>query len=320
MKIKDKVYGEEEIKEQVLIELINSESIQRLKGVAQWGMPNEYYHKKGFSRYEHSIGVLILLKRFNVGLNEQIAGLLHDISHSSFSHVVDWLLGDPTKEDYQDKIHNEIIKNSEIPKILEKYGINHNKISNIENFSLLEKEAPSLCVDRLEYTLRELEKEGNSKVLKKILSNLTNNKGQIVFTDIKFAEIFGREYSRLQREHWAGDEARARYYILSNILRRSIKRKIISINDLRKTDNEVINLLINSNDDIILKGLNLLKEGFVIKKSEEGIELKKKFRYVDPEVLVERGVRRLSEMSQKYKKFLDREKEDAKNYSRIIII
>ena len=54
MKINDNVYGEEEIREQVLIDLINSKEIQRLKGISQFGIPEEYYHMLCFSRYDHS--------------------------------------------------------------------------------------------------------------------------------------------------------------------------------------------------------------------------------------------------------------------------
>ena len=76
MKINDAVYGEEEINESVLVDLIISKSVQRLKEISQFGMPDEYYYKKGFSRYEHSLGVMILLRRLNASLEEQIAGLL----------------------------------------------------------------------------------------------------------------------------------------------------------------------------------------------------------------------------------------------------
>ncbi|MCH8317407.1 MAG: hypothetical protein IIA88_02745 [Bacteroidetes bacterium] len=63
MKIIDRIYGEEEITEPILIELIESPALQRLKNISQLGMPQEYNYKKVFSRYEHSVGVLILLRR-----------------------------------------------------------------------------------------------------------------------------------------------------------------------------------------------------------------------------------------------------------------
>ncbi len=105
-KIYDKVYGKEKIKEPVLIELINSDSIQRLKGISQFGMPDEYYHLKTFSRKEHSIGVLILLRRMRANLEEQVAGLLHDVSHTaleSFSGNSTVTASSHTNENIPDK-------------------------------------------------------------------------------------------------------------------------------------------------------------------------------------------------------------------------
>ena len=156
MKIIDIVYGKEEINEPILIELINSAPIQRLKGVSQFGIPDEYYHKKGFSRFEHSIGVLILLRRLNAKLEEQVAGLLHDVSHTAFSHLIDWVIGDPSKEDYQDKTLLKTLEETEISQILKKYGFSPKKIAGIEKFFLLEQRAPNLCADRVDYTLREI--------------------------------------------------------------------------------------------------------------------------------------------------------------------
>ena len=116
--IHDRVYGKIEIEEPVLIELINSKPVQRLRKIEQFGIPSEWHCFPGFKRFEHSVGVLILLIKLNAPLKEQIAGLLHDVSHTAFSHVVDWVFGaTTTNEDYQDLIHEKILIQSEIPKI-----------------------------------------------------------------------------------------------------------------------------------------------------------------------------------------------------------
>lgn len=319
MEIKDKVYGEEKIKEQVLIDLINSKIIQRLKSISQMGLPQEYYHKNVFSRYEHSVGVLILIRKLNGNLKEQIAGLLHDVSHTAFSHVIDWVLGDPTKEDYQDNIHLSVVENSEIPEILKKHGFDYNEISKIENFSLLEKEMPALCADRIDYSLREL-KEENFELVKKIVFDLSNQKGQIVFKNKEIAEIFARGYSKLQKEHWGGDEARARYFILAEALKEAIERKIILISDLRNTDDYVMRLLNKSGNKKILEKLNLLTNGFEMRETKEGVILKKKFRYIDPEVLVGERIVSLTKISFDYASFLKEEKQCSKNHLRVLIL
>ena len=82
MILKDDVYGEEKIQESVLINLINSKPVQRLKKISQFGIPKEYYHKETFSRFEHSIGVLILLRRLGANLEVEC----HEARLASGSH------------------------------------------------------------------------------------------------------------------------------------------------------------------------------------------------------------------------------------------
>lgn len=321
MKIIDNVYGGEEINELVLIDLINSKEIQRLKGISQFGLPERYYHIPIYSRYEHSLGVLILLRRLGADLDEQMAGLLHDISHTAFSHVVDWVIGDPTKEDYQDNIYKEILENSEVPSILMKHGIDYKKITNLDDFSLLEKQAPSLCADRIDYTLRELQKRKLINIIP-CLNDLANHNGQVVFKTKETAIIFAEEYIRLQNEHWGGDQARARYYVLAEILKKALETNIISLKDLNKTDEEIIQKLKESFNEEIRDKFELLRNGLVIKEveGEKGILLEKKFRYVDPEVLMDCGIKKLSEISEGYSGKLEREKQNSKIKRRIIIL
>ncbi len=317
MQIKDKIYGEEKIKEPVLIELIYSQPMQRLKKIAQFGIPDEYHYKKGFSRYEHSLGCLVLLKRLNANLEEQVAGLTHDISHTVFSHVIDWVIGDSAKEDYQDSIHENFIKNSEIKKILGRYGFDYKRISNFDNFSLLERPAPGLCIDRIDYCLRELWFDRAHSFIKNLYLDLENKNNQIIFKTREKAEIFAREYARLQRENWGGDQARTRYYILANILKKALDNKLILFEDFNKTDNYVLDKLNNSREKNILDNLNLLKKGFNIIEDKNGIELKKKFRYIDPEILVNGSFKRLSELSKNYFDFINLEKQNNQQIKKV---
>ena len=303
-----------------MIDLINCDSIQRLKNVSQFGIPKEYYHKKfDYTRYEHTIGVFILLRKLGATLEEQIAGLLHDISHTAFSHVIDWVLGDSKKEDYQDNVFFEFLKNSEIPSILKKYQIDENIFSNLKNFTLLEKEIPSLCADRIDYTLRELFKEG-SQITKKIFFDLVVKDNQIVFKNKDNAEIFAKEYLQLQTQHWAGDQAKARYFILSNLLKHSMNKKIISLTDLYSSEKFILNKLENSDDNFILENLGLLKNGFEVLESSDGIELKKKFRYVNPEIFLGEKIYLLSDLSSNYSSLIKIHIGNESSFKKIKII
>ncbi len=127
--INDKIYSKFEITFPVVLELINTPAFQRIKNVSQFGIPDRYFYLNGFSRYDHCLGVNIFLNKLGAPEEEQVAGLLHDISHTAFSHLIDWVVGDNQREDYQDKRHLLVLKEKEISEILEKYGFNKEKFS-----------------------------------------------------------------------------------------------------------------------------------------------------------------------------------------------
>ena len=309
MIINDRIYRKFSVKEPVLIELIKSKPVQRLKGIAQYGLPDNLYFKKGYSRYEHSLGVMLLLKKLGASLEEQTAGLLHDISHTAFSHVFDWVIDNQINEDHQDKRHKSFFYNPEIRKTLRKYGFNIKRISNPEGFSLLEQSSPSLCADRLDYSLREMKDWFPVKDLNCLISSLEAKKGRIVFSDLKAADLFARNYSKCQREHWGGYEAVARYHLASLLFKDALRKNILKLDDFNQEDQIVIGKLVKSKNRDILKKLNLLKKNPLPKnKDMKRIVINKKFRYVDPEVLAGRKVVRLSQISSSFKLFLAKQR------------
>ncbi|MBU2509538.1 phosphohydrolase, partial [Patescibacteria group bacterium] len=81
MKLDHRVYGEIEISEPVIIELINCPALQRLKEIDQAGYFEPHYPGSSQTRFEHSIGDYHLLTKYEASLEERIAGLIHDVSH-----------------------------------------------------------------------------------------------------------------------------------------------------------------------------------------------------------------------------------------------
>jgi len=55
MKIIDKIYGEIEIDNQLIVDLINTAPFQRLKNISQDGATNFIQPVRNVTRYEHSI-------------------------------------------------------------------------------------------------------------------------------------------------------------------------------------------------------------------------------------------------------------------------
>jgi len=317
MIIKDKIYGEFVISDKVLIELIKSPPLLRLKKMSNSGIPDRYYHHKGFSRYEHSLGVMILLRKFGAGLEEQIAGLLHDVSHLAFSHVADWIFADggdrpDNNEEFADRIFEKFIKKTEITKILEKFNFSVKRISHKDYFSLLERKIPDLCVDRIDYALRESRYlwKLNLGILKNYLKNLVSLNGEIVFTEPKIAFDFAERFLEMQTKHWGGYEATIRYYLFSQALKQSLKKKIILKKDFFKEEEFILKKLEKSNNKEIKEILNLLKKKKISKiKRNSQKKIYKKFRYVDPKVLVDGDLLRLSKINPSFQKIIDKHRE-----------
>lgn len=301
MIIFDKIYGEILIESKVLIDLINSKPVQRLKGISQFGLPDELNYINGYSRYIHSIGVMIFLKHLNASEQEQIAGLTHDVSHTAFSHIIDWVIGDSSKEDFQDNNHLKIIESSEIPQILCKYGYNYKKISKLNNFALLEKEIPELCVDRLDYSLRQLP-------LKKAIiyyNNLQAIENEIVFGSKELAIDFALDFLNLQVTHWSGYESTARYRLFSNILKLALNEKILAMPDFWLEEKHILEKLHKSKNQSITKALSLLRQK-PLPQIDSVIEMAyKKFRYVDPRFIKNNKVYKVSETSNTFKQKID---------------
>lgn len=312
MTIKDKIYGEAIITEPVLLELLKSPHISRLRNISQFGIPNKYYYLKNFSRYEHSIGVMILLRKLGAALEEQIAGLLHDVSVLAFSHVTDWVFGEGRKgkEDYHDSIHNSFVNNTKIPIILKKYGFALNQILDEKNFSLLEKDMPDLCADRVDYALREFKGWPNPLIIQKYVNNMANYNGEIIFSNSKTAFLFASNFLKLQTEHWGGYEAMMRYHLFSQALEIAVGEKFLCLEDFYKDEKFILNKLENSDNKIIQGLLKTLKnKKFKVVKNKSGKKIIKKFRYVDPKILQNGKLIRLSRINSKFRQVLNKHRE-----------
>ncbi len=307
MEIKDIIYGNFNIEEPILIELIKSKPIQRLKKIEQNGVPQEYNEFKSYSRFDHSIGVMLLLRKLGANIEEQAAGLLHDVSHTAFSHIADLVFGHFEKEDFQDINHEKILMNSEIPLILKKHGFDAKRIVNLENYSLLESQAPNLCADRLDYSLREMHIWANPKIVNTCINSLINYNGRIIFNSKNAAKSFANSYMKCQMEYWAGIVPSIQFYIMAKMLKIALNKNIINLEDFYTTDDLIMKKLKQCNDREINEFLNILSKKIRYELSENNPEiiLKKKFRYVDPEYLENEKLSRLSEEDKDYKKLLE---------------
>lgn len=288
-KISDSIYGEFKI-DNVLVDLINSYPVQRLKNIHQGGASYLVNKKWNLTRYDHSVGVMILIKLLGGSLEEQIAGLLHDISHTAFSHVVDFALQNK-KEDYHEEIYLEVVENSQIPNILSKHGYNYKEILEDESkWTILEQGAPKLCADRIDYTLRDMYHYGYTSLEEvcNFVNHLSISSGEIVVNNIESAKYFVDLYYKEVIDYFMHPLNAYGYEQLSKLIKLGLDKNLITLNDLLKTDDEVMGILKSSNDTDIHKLIQSLNYNVTVRKNESNYNFyqKGKLRLIDPTVLI----------------------------------
>ena len=105
MIIKDKIYGNSEIEDKLVKEIIKTKAMQRLKGLNQYCLPEFIHPGLNTTRFEHCIGVYLLLKKLGASREEQLAGLMHDIAHTAFSHTMDFVHKQEEVQDFHEGFH-----------------------------------------------------------------------------------------------------------------------------------------------------------------------------------------------------------------------
>jgi uncharacterized protein len=306
MEINDKVFGNQTIEEEVLIELIKSKPVQRLKGIQQAGVVYKVLPYKEISRYEHSVGTMLLIRKLGGSLEEQIAGLLHDVPHTAFSHAIDFVFRND-KHDYHEKFHEKIIKESEIPLILKKYDFDVERIIDEKNFLLLERNSPDLCADRVDYSLREfVARDGMNDRIKGYIDSLTVKDNEIVFDSGEKAKDFSVDFLYVVQD-WGSPLQLVIVELIAEAVKIGLDEGILTDKDLFDTDENVLNKLEKSGNDTIKKKLDLLNPKLEAVEDIENHDYcsKEKARFVDPHFIVGNGLKRVSEEFPEFKKELD---------------
>lgn len=311
----DSIYGKIDIKDKVIIELINSQPFQRLKKIGQSGAAYLIQPRRNGTRYEHSIGVWYLSTLFKRTIEEQIACLLHDLSHTAFSHVIDYVVGDKN-QGYADKRLNEMILESSIPSILKKNNLDINIVLDKSKFPLLDNNLPDISFDRLDYFLRDgyMMSFIPSSTINDILSGLKESEDILYFEDENLAALTAILFCNFARLIWNDPTGFASYLILADAIKISLKKEYITEDDFFTDDEILLNKLKSIDDKDINKCISRLVPGNEFEYSD--IETSEfsgpvKIRTIDPLVKVNDELKRISSLVPSLEYYL---KEYAQKY------
>jgi hypothetical protein len=306
--ILDVIYGEFKV-DKVLEELILSKHVQRLKGVHQAGASYLMNEKWNVTRFDHSVGAMLLIKKLGGSVEEQIAGLLHDVSHTAFSHVIDYVF-DNKNESYHEEIFSSVVKNSEIPAILSKHGYNYEDILlDDSKWTLLEKSAPELCADRVDYTLRDMYTYGyiSLEEAQDFLNDLIEVNGKMVLQNIEIAEWFTKTYYKEVIDFFMKPMNIYGNDMLAKTLKLALHKKVIHVDDFLLEDDKLIEKLQLCKDTEVRALLSKVHPNVKVEEDRNDYDLyqKNKVRLIDPPLLHEGEVVQSSIVSENIRQMSD---------------
>jgi HD superfamily phosphohydrolase len=300
MIITDRIYGRVEVTDPLIIEQLESAPMQRLKEISQDGATHFIQPVWNANRFEHSFGAWYLSKQFNRPIEEQVACLLHDVPHTAFSHVIDFVMNDYEQE-YHDRFLKQVVLGSNIPEICGKHGLDIHKVLQKEDYCLLDNRTPELSFDRWDYFMRDAHMLGILPLesVKLIISSAKLKDNQFYFEDLNVAGQLCLTTLMVCQLGYVSATSHGSWFLLAEALKVALKENIITEEDLFATDKIVWDKLKAAKRqkiDLYLERLNPGREFEYAPKDKAEFYGKNKARYIDPLVLKGDKLHKTSEL------------------------
>jgi HD superfamily phosphohydrolase len=291
--IHDKLYGEHTITEPVLVQLLQCPELVRLKGVCQHGITGLLGFTPQVTRFEHSVGAFLLVRKVGGSLEEQVAALLHDVSHTALSHVIDYALSKPGEGSFHEVHKARYLKKTTLPEILTQHGFGDLKAFEEDLFPLVEMPSPQLCADRLDYSLRDtvafgkLSMEDAQQVFATLRAfpSASSPRRLLVLGNPQLALTLARAYMAADRDVWSNRAHVDIYKRTGQIIGELVKQGFVEEEALWSLSDKAFWALLRhqATPEISLSMDRLETEGL---PREEGLKLPQftKIRTIDPDV------------------------------------
>lgn len=291
-------------------ELINTHEFKRLSNVGmncgcEYTSFPIFSKGKDYTRYEHSIGVALIIWHFTKDIKQSIAGLLHDISSPVFAHVIDFLNGDHETQESTEEKTEEIIANSmDIQEILKKYNLSTKDVYDYHMYPIADNDSPLLSADRLEYTLGNAFYYGfkSMEEIKEMYEDLVLSINEFGESEISFSTLDKAiEFTSVSIENskvYSSNVDRFAMQYLADLLKLAVSKRVISMKDLYTVENQVISKLKKDEElKYMWKYFTKLSQIFTSKEKPEygyWVNIPAKKRYINPQVVFQGRVSSLS--------------------------
>ena len=270
-----------------------------------------------YTRFEHSLGVALIVWNFTRDVKQSVAGLFHDISTPAFAHVVDFLNGDHLTQESTESRTSEMIDSShEIQEVLADLGLTTSDVCDYHLYTIADNASPRLSADRLEYTMGNFIQYGvcGTDEIELYYNDLSagmneDRQPEIVFRTPEIAEKFALA-SMKNSYVYISDSDRFTMQYLAELLKSAMEKNYgLTVDNLYTTEENVIEKLENNpfidsawHSYTKIKGVRRLTDPVC---DTFCVRVNAKRRYLDPFVM---GKGRVSAYSEKYsaeiKKFL----------------
>ncbi len=274
--------------------------MRRLGAVLQHGITALIGITRRVSRFEHSLGVMLLVRRFGGSLEAQIAALLHDVSHTAFSHVIDYVVDGHDRQSYHEEHKESFLGASGVPNLLSEHGYDWRDFVHEEDYPLLEQPAPALCADRLDYFLRDSFDLGLSTLdeIQRALDHLSVYDGRIVADGVDVARWMADTYLAADQASWANFREVGLYELTARAIKTAMRIGSIIEDDFWGTDNELWAKLHTVDHTEVQRQLALISKDTQFEWDEAAptFRVSTKLRTIDPDILLNDHVQRLSSL------------------------
>lgn len=306
-----------------LLEYIDTPEMKRISNISLscgtdyfGGYDIEYW----YSNLEHSIGVALIIWNFTHDKKATLSGLFHDIATPAFKHCIDYMNGDALTQESTEERTTDIIKNSKsIMSLLERDGIKLEEVEDYKIYPIADNPSPKLSADRFEYTFSSgltFFRVWNLEKIRRMYNNIIvvkNEEGidELAFKDKEVCEEYIHIISKLWPE-WISDKDRTVLQFIADICKSMNNAGYLTIDDLYSLpESEIINMFINCKDKYLSQAFINFQNEKEVYLSDTHIDNKycikaySKTRYVNPLVLVNDEVYRISDISSQAKQEIE---------------
>ena len=256
-----------------------------------------------YSRFDHSMGVGLIVWHFTEDMEQAAAALLHDVATPAFAHVVDFLHGDHVKQESTESATEDVIRRSmEICGLLQEHNIPLDAVKDYHRYPVADNDSPRLSADRLEYTLGNAV---NYKIITReqaaaFYEDLTVSQNEFCESELMFrSPETGYAFAAAALECgkiYVSAPNRYAMQSLADLLKTAIQRRILAEADLYARESDVIDRLAES--EMLVRWEEFRSYREVVQADRPGndgrwLRVVAKKRFIDPYVL---GVGRVSEI------------------------